>query len=135
MTWATTSRTRHRAHSVGACHCCGDSVARNAAKSVRSSRARRRTSTIGRLAKARSRRARALTDSACGHPAEAGRGGRGPAGATLRMARNSRSSERAVVAAPAQAHLLIPPATAMWRLLCPLGEGLDAVEHRVERDL
>jgi hypothetical protein len=62
------------------------------------------------------------------------------------MARNSRSSERAVVAAPAQADLLIPPATAirmclppdrflmtisvmlhiadakaMWRLLCPLG--------------
>src|SRR6516225_5701806 len=52
MTCATTSRTRQPAHSVGACHCCGDSVARNAAKSARSSRANRRTSTAGKLAAA-----------------------------------------------------------------------------------
>lgn len=45
MTWATTSCTRHCGHSVGACHCPGGSVARNAAKSARSSRARRRTPT------------------------------------------------------------------------------------------
>src|SRR6516164_1244839 len=50
MTCATTSRTSQPAHSVGACHCCGDSVARNAAKSARSSRAKRRTSTAARLA-------------------------------------------------------------------------------------
>src|SRR6266568_4079421 len=50
MTCATTSRTRHCGHSVGASHCCGVSVARNAARSARSSRARRCTSIVGTLA-------------------------------------------------------------------------------------
>src|SRR5690349_22464429 len=38
---ATTSRTRHSVHSVGASHCSGVRVARNSARSARSSRARR----------------------------------------------------------------------------------------------
>jgi hypothetical protein len=49
---ARESRTQP-AHSVGACHCSGESAARSAARSARSSRAKRRTSAAGRLANAR----------------------------------------------------------------------------------
>jgi hypothetical protein len=49
---ARESRTQP-AHSVGACHCSGESAARSAARSARSSRAKRRTSIAGRLANAR----------------------------------------------------------------------------------
>ena len=52
MTCATTSRTRHPAHSDGAAHRSGGNAVRNAAKSACSPRARHRTSTACRLASA-----------------------------------------------------------------------------------
>jgi hypothetical protein len=71
MTCATTSRTRHPAHRVGARHCSGGSVPRNAAKSARSSCAKCRTSTVcpsGEMDHRGGAAAASIAD--CGHDAE-----------------------------------------------------------------